>query len=318
METNDLGVVNPLRVPRPVRAIVQRLLELPTVGRVFVILAIADLTLAFVAHGIEISALTSALTLLLPVAIVWRSSDVNTADRRVLLGGVLIASAELATVLFRALDPYLLSTATIEDDIAAMDVPLAVRGLLVMIATTIGWALVARGLGELRPRMNGQPRILGRILAAVAIAIGVGLAAVDLLAIASNLSGATLSLRPTQVVLELAYVATWAVTAWVVWVTVSRAGSTPVLATSAAAVAAGLWAVGAIPAIAVSFAVLVMRGDGPIDAQNAAIWIYVLAAVGTAALFVVAFGAGLADSHGVPDEGPNTVPPDAVETRTGA
>jgi hypothetical protein len=288
VEIDENGVVNPLRVPSPVRDVAARVGGVPPLGRALIVLAGVDLALAMLrGGGGSLFAIGEALLVLLPVAVLWRRSDAAIATPAVLRGTLLIAVAVLASGVFRAIDAWL-PTAVIEPDALGTDVPHLVGGLAILLVTALGWWMVATSIAGLRPSRKGWQRMAGMCTAAAAIATAIGFLALELLASDSHPPAST-------IVLVSIDAASWLVTAYVGWVFVSRAGGAPRWATRSAAAGAAIWAAGSIPTLLISLTLFLTRDEGLLSGQGVGIWILSLASVLPPFLFVLAFAFGLAD-----------------------
>lgn len=290
VEIDENGVVNPLRVPSPIRAVAARIAGMPPLGRALIVLAVINLVLAVLRErGGYLSAIGESLLVLLPVAVLWRRRDAATATPALLRGTVLIAAAVLAGGALRAVDAWL-ATDPLDPASLGIDVLYLVRMLAIVLATAVGWWRVANAIRGLRPSRGGWQRVAGIVVAVAAIATAAGFLALDVLPTDSQPAAST-------VVLFLVEAASWLVTAYVGWVFVSRAGGAPRLATRSAALGAAIWAGGSIPTLAISITLFLTRDDRVWSNQSVGLWILSMASFLAPFLFVVAFAAGLADQE---------------------
>jgi hypothetical protein len=288
VEIDENGVVNPLRVPSPIRDGLERVAGLPPLARLFAVLAAIDLGVAVLrAHGVSVFALGDALLVLLPVSVLWRRRDAAVATPRVLRGTVLIAACELASAGLRAADAWLV-TDPLEPGTVGLGAPRLVAGVVILLIGAAGWWMVAHAIGGLRPAGNGWHRLAGLCVALVAIATGIGYLALAIVPAETQLDAST-------VVLLVVWAASWLVTAYVGWVFVTRAGTAPRRSTWSAAVGAAILAAASIPTLAISITLLATRDDGILSLQAAGVSIQSIAQLVAPFLFVIAFASGLAD-----------------------
>jgi hypothetical protein len=288
VEIDENGVVNPLRVPSPIRAVAARIAGLPPLGRALIVLACVDLALAILRGGEGyLFSIRESLLVLLPVAVLWRRRDAAIATPAVLRGTVLIAAAVLAGGALRTVDAWLV-TDVVEPDALGIDLPHFIGSAANLLLTAVGWWMVANAIGRLRPSRGGWPRAAAMIVAVAAIATAIGFLALEVLQNASLPAASTIVLLSVDTAL-------WLVTAYVGWVFVSRAGGAPRWATRSAAAGAAIWVAGSIPALVISLTLFLTRDDRVLSNQIVGIWILSLASLLTAFLFVVAFASGLAD-----------------------
>jgi len=288
VEIDENGVVNPLRVPSPIRAVAARIAGLPPLGRALIVLAGVDLAVAILRErGGYLFASGDALLVLLPVAVLWRRRDAAIATPALLRGTVLIAAAVLAGGALRAMDAWLVTEAFNPDSLG-IDVLYLIRSVAILLATAVGWWMVANAIAGLRPPRGGLQRVAGIVVAVAAIATAAGFLALDVLPTDSHPVAST-------IVLFLVEAASWLVTAFVGWVFVSRAGGAPRWATRSAAAGAAIWAAGSIPTLVVSITLFLTRDDRVLSSQGVGLWILSMASFLAPFLFVVAFAAGLAD-----------------------
>jgi hypothetical protein len=287
VEINEDGVVNPLRVPPRVRDVVARIVELPALARLFIVLAVIDLALAVLPLGsFYLYSVAGSLLVLLPVAVLWRNADAAVVTPGVVRGTVLIAVAEIAGGAFQALDAWLLADRA-NPVTNGINTTVVVR-IVVVVAGSVGWWMVARALAELRPAGSGWRRVAGLIVGAAAVTIGVGFLAVELLAITGQ--------DPVAVATEAIAAANWFVIAYVGWVLVTRAGGRPARATWSAALGAAIWLASVLPLLMITIAVLISRDDSLMSLQVVGIQVVGIGTVITWLLMLVAFATGLADS----------------------
>ena len=188
--TNGLGVVDPIRVPGVVRAPLVRVADayrgLPVIGKVFVVLALADIvmralglfgTSLFITLEAPITIVTSflgqTLPILLPALLLARRPDAATAIPLVLRGAIVIALVELLG------DPFSGLAYGLPDGSGF------VAGAGVGIASTLlraaGWLAIAVGLaaitsGRPSPTLAGLSNlVLAALLAAAITQLGLGL-----------------------------------------------------------------------------------------------------------------------------------------------
>jgi hypothetical protein len=186
---SDLGVVDPIRAPASVIALQGRIRSLPmyAIGflLVFVVRATADLYAAArqVSEfgpspilGVLLGSLPDWLTLLIPVAVGWSALRLGASSGRVVRGAIAVGLSEVVAMAERfiggAEDPMFAISAMVD----AVSFVLFAGGLL--------W--LARGLEGLRV---GTPSVRGQRGALLAMAMGVMVAAIELVGRAAQIVG---------------------------------------------------------------------------------------------------------------------------------
>ena len=302
VSTNDLGVVDPIRMPGVIRA--HRLwVDLPPLSRAFVVLAALDVVVrALGLFGMHLFfELTEPLTwvtaflphtalILLPAVIAYRRPNALVELPLVTRGAIVVALVELLK------SPIGNLASSIAVDQFVLPVFAAMAGA---IATGAGWYLIARGMPSFTPA-KPQDRVMGLAgFVAGGLAIGAFLSALSAI-FGGNLDmgdpGWTTLLRLNNVVIGLSGLGL----AYFGWVVIRGTGdqARPARAETLATVSLVALAIGAI--------LLSFVGQG-------AIWLGIFLVTHVAAWtgLVVAFGLGLADpsdraaEEAVPEEGPS-------------
>ena len=300
--TNDLGVVDPIRIPGTARA--RRLWgDLPLLSRIFVVLAAVDVvirtlglfgTSLFLELAAPLTWITAFLPhgalILLPAVIVARRPNALVELPLIVRGAIVVALVELLKVPVGTL----VSGVAVDQFVAPVLVAMAGA-----IATAVGWIWMARGVRAFTPSWPPGPiaGLAGFVAGGLAIVAFVG-------AIGSILLGNpdlgdfgwNVLLRLNNAVVALSGLGL----AYLAWVIVRGTvdPDRPALATRLATISVAGLAIGSI--------LLWFGGQGPV-------WIGVSLITHTAAWtgLVVAFGLGLADPSGSaveaeaePDDGP--------------
>ena len=305
VSTNDLGVVDPIRIPGTARA--RRMwADAPWLSRVFVFLAAIDVLLrALGLFGtslfLELTAPVTWLTaflphdalILLPAVIAYRRPNALVDLPLVARGAIVVAFVELVK------SPVGNLASGIAADQILVPVLLAMAGA---IATAIGWVVIARGMRSFTPRYPPD-RIAGLAgFVAGGLAMGAFLWAGGAIFLGNRDVGDlgwTMLLRLSNLVVALGGLGL----AYLGWVIVRGTGDPdrPAAATQLATISLVALAMGAV--------LTWFGGQGPI-------WISAFLVTHTAAWtgLVVAFGLGLADpptnaaeagTETEPDDGPS-------------
>ncbi len=290
MDIDENGVVHPLRPPRAIAAFGGRVAALPRLAIAFLFLAAIDLIVGIVRlRGFSITLGGEVLTILLPVAVLWRRADAPAVTPGVLRGAALIATGALASRLLGSLGALLVvdSAGNVLD---GPDPLIMVRDVVVSALDVAGWAVLARSVAGLRPAGAGALRLVASVLAIVAVGTEVAS-----LALAFG-SGATAGSSVANVLVVMESLSMAVVIAAIGWVFVTRAGGLPRLATGAAAIGAGIWATHALPNLVVNLSLASSHAaDDDLTFQGAAIWFLLAGGVAAIVLFLAAFATGLAD-----------------------
>jgi hypothetical protein len=302
MEINDQGVVNPLGPPRWMRSAVASFRRMPPVGRAFVGLALGDLVIwNVVLHASSWSAVASALTVLAPAASLWRTPDRSPMARLGFTGVALVAIAALGTTIVRGVSTAFPPTS--DDVLAGPRLSDALIQLGLLASSTVGWVLVAREVHRTSSASSAWSRRIAFVAAALAVATGVGLLILDAIVSADPSLGSPLASSVVVAIVELSGAVVWFITAWIVWVFVSRGASVPGVANRSIAAVAIVWSFGSLPIVLAALVAITTRDDAWMGLQGVAIWVEVVASVVTAALFVVALASGLLDDRRAPMRG---------------
>ena len=291
MEIDENGVVNPLRPPRAVAAFGGRVAGLPRLAMAFVAMAALDLVVGIVRlRGVSLPLVGEVLTILVPVAVLWRRPDAPAVTPGVFRGAALIAAGAIASRLLGALDAWLVTDAT--DTVLTRAGPLILfRGVLVGVLDVAGWALLAWSVAALRPAAVSVLRVVASIAAIVVV--GTEVASLAL----SFGTGATAGSFEANAMVAAESVSMAVATAAVAWVFVTRAGGSPRLATGSAAIGAAIWVTRAVPNLVVNLS-LVSSGapdEGLASLQGLTIALLLAGGVAAIVLFLAAFATGLAD-----------------------
>ena len=284
--TNDLGVVDPIRIPGAARA--RRLwANVPWLSRVFVILAAVDVVIrALGLFGtnlfLELTAPVTWLTaflphgalILLPAVIAYRRPNALVELPLVTRGAIVVSLVEL----LRSPVGSLASGIAVDQALPPVLVAMASA-----IATAIGWIAIARGMSSVT-QPKPPERIAGLAnLVAGGLAIGAIVSAGGAMLLGEpdlGDPGWTTLLRLNNVVVALSGFGL----AYLGWVVIRgmEAPGRPAPATNLATIS--------LAALAIGANVLLFAGEGPI-------WLGVFLITQTAAWtgLVVAFGLGLAD-----------------------
>lgn len=307
ISTNDLGVVDPIRIPGAAR--VRRLWAgLPWLSRAFVVLVVVDVVvraLGLLGTSLFLE-LTEPLTwvtaflphdalILLPALIAYRHPNALVELPLVTRGAIVVALAELLR------SPVGNLASGIAGDQLLVPVLVAMAGAS---GSAVGWVLIARGMRSVTPRKTTD-RV--KVLAGF---VGGGLAMGALLWAAGavflgNLDvgdpGSTALLRLSNVVIALGGLGI----AYLGWVVIRGTGD-PARPPTAETVATT-----SLVALAIGAVLTWFGGKGPI-------WLGVYLITYTAAWtgLIVAFGLGLADpsdraaDEEAPEDGPSWPEPD--------
>ena len=309
--TNDLGVVDPIRIPGAARA--RRLwADLPWLSRVFVVLAFVDVVVrALGLFGTSLFLeLTEPLTwvtaflphdalILLPAVIAYRRPNALVELPLVTRGAIVVALVELLR------GPVGTLASGIAGDQLLVEVLVAMAGA---IAGAAGWVLIARGMRSFTPR-KATDRVMGLAgFVAGGLAMGALLWAAGALFL-GNLDvgdpGSTALLRLSNVVVALGGLGI----AYLGWVVIRGTGD-PARPPTAETVATT-----SLVALAIGAVLTWFGGQGPL-------WLGIYLITYTAAWtgLVVAFGLGLADpsdraaNEEAPEDGPSWPAFDDEET----
>jgi hypothetical protein len=158
--TNDLGVVDPIRIPGAARA--RRLwANLPQLSRIFVVLAVADVTVRglglfgtslFLELAEPLTWVTAFLPhdalILLPAVIAYRRPNALVELPLLTRGAIVVALVELLK------SPVGNLASGIAVDQVLVPVLVAMAGA---IASAVGWFVIARGMQSFTPRYPPDP-----------------------------------------------------------------------------------------------------------------------------------------------------------------
>ena len=284
--TNDLGVVDPMRIPGAAEA--RRLwATLPWLSRAFVVLVVVDVVVrALGLFGtslfLELSAPVTWITaflphdalILLPAVIAYRRPNALVELPLVTRGAIVVALVEL----LKSPVGNLASGLGLDQVLGAVAVAMAGA-----IASAVGWVALARGMRSFTPPFPPEPIPRLASLVAGGLAMGAFLwagSAILLLNVDAGDPGWTTLLRVSNVVVALGGLGV----AYFGWVVVRGTGDPdrPARATQLATISLAALAVGAV--------LNWFAGPG-------LVWLVVILVTHTAAWtgLVVAFGLGLAD-----------------------
>jgi hypothetical protein len=263
---------------------------------------LADLVIwNVVLHASSWSAVASALTVLAPAASLWRTPDRSPMARPGFTGVALVAIAALGTTIVSGVSTAFPPTS--DDVLAGPRLSDALIQLGLLASSTVGWVLVAREVHRRSSAPSAWSRRIAFVAAALAVATGVGLLILDVMVSADPSLGSLVASSVVVAILELSGAAVWFITAWIVWVFVSRGASVPGVANRSIAAVAIVWSFRSLPIVLAALVAITTRDDAWIGLQGVAIWVQVLASVVTAALFVVALASGLLDDRSAPTRG---------------
>lgn len=295
MEIDENGVVNPLRAPAFVRDGLGSIRALPPVALVFVALAGAVLIGDLVERqSADLFSINRAVTVLFPAALLWRRADAAAVTPRLFRGTVLLAAAVIAGRVIGLILSVVPNDPLVSEDTVVV-VPRLVPTVVVSVLSIGGWVLVAASLSDARPRIPGVIRVV-----AAAPVVGLALANGGLYLLALVIGGTNWD-PITATVATLLGLTSWAVTAAVAWVLVTRVGGRPRLATYVAAAAVALQTIGLLPVWAIQLISYTQVDDlaRTWDAPLANLSRVVLLAP---FLFAFAFATGLGDPPAQPDD----------------
>jgi len=268
----DLGVVDPIRIPPSVLALVARIRQLPPYAIVFlgafVVRATADLTTALSSSGLDpsstifglvLGSIPGWLTLLIPVAVAWSTATQGDAADRVVRGAIAVGLSEIAAMAADVIGG--------RPDTLFL-VPTLVR--MVSAFTFAGGLIwIAHGLEALR--MTEPP---SRIRSAAVVGVAVGLAAAVLELVARVVQLVDLARSPfldeadqailltnTTGLVHVLVLLAWAYLAWVLVRSDLDTGRAPAATRSGAV--AGWLTVGRLGASLGSLALLPVVSESP-------------------------------------------------------
>jgi hypothetical protein len=327
-QVTDLGVVDPMRLPPVLPRVMESFRRLPTVAKVFAILAVVDAIdlvpgrigsispdtdLVWV-PGFILGATASVATLALPVVVWRRTLDVRRSRPLLASGAIAVATAGALALVSRHLSQALIGDFGLGDpatgQIGAFAAVAAVQIARALVEAA-GFLWIAEGLRRLAPS-NPSPTVRRGAIIAAAITFGTALAALvwqllqvpDQLAIESQSFGQPVLLvaltQPISIAPTLAF-------SYMVWVLLRGIGGpgrrlairigaiVAVLATvqavlNLASLGGSLW-ITSLASTSTDFEAA-LGWQGPLAAVfTAGSW---LSAIGTV-LFVTAFALGIHD-----------------------
>ena len=316
-DVDELGVVDPLRMPTTIRDLGARFASWPLVTRVFVSLAVIDV----VVFGLVLNERTiesplglmswfartigPAVLLLMPAVIAMNSSGADGRARRVLVGASAVGISSLGLHIAQVIDG-----ATRSDfALSPVDVGLAAVRLTLFAVAGAGWFLMARGLAGLaRPPINGRRRVAAIVITAIAVVsmlTSAAMSASSAFDSARDLfdTDAMVGLSTDRFLLEGAVGMGARLSAltlpYLIWILLTRVESVGPrrLATRIAAIAAVALALVRSTPLLVYGAYLALGPNASGDLQNVSFWVLVAASYAgllVDLLLVAAFALGLA------------------------
>jgi hypothetical protein len=333
VQMTDLSVVDPMRLPPVVARVMAAFRQLPTVAKVFAVLALVDaidLVLGRIGSilpdidlisvlGFVLAAAASVATLALPVVVWWRTPDVRRSQPLLASGVIAVATAGALALLIRHLTQFLIGNFVLEDPVIGRFSGFAVVAL-VQIGTALleaaGFLWIAEGLRRIAPS-NPSPTIRRLALLAAAITIGAALTAIawQLVQLPDQLANDSQVFGEPAILVALAQPLSIAPTlgfGYVVWVLLHGiGGSGRRLAVRTGAIAAALAAAEAVLTLAsyggslwiTSLANASTRFDAALGWQGPLVavatvgaWLSAIVTV----LFVTAFALGIHDDSPAP------------------
>jgi len=184
---NDLGVVDPLRLPSPIERLIR---DLPPIGMLFVALAVVDVigrTIGFVtprvdfAHGDGVSILSSYLPhdllILLPAIVVARRRAADRETPWIFRGAILAALVEL---LWRPTASLVAGGISPDDVTPVVSLSVVHAALVAGGWVFLGWGLTALNPPEPLPFSVGLANLVAGL---IVLAMGVSIVSLWLLAI---------------------------------------------------------------------------------------------------------------------------------------
>jgi hypothetical protein len=193
VQVTELGVVDPMRLPPFVSRAAESFRQLPTVAKVFAILAAidaVDLVLGRIGSispdvdliwvpGFILTAAASVATLALPVVVWWRTPDVRRSRPLLASGAIAVGTAGALELLGRHVIQALIGNSgavgPATDQFSAFAV-VAVIQIARALVEAAGFLWVAEGLRRIAPS-NPSPMVRRVAFVAAAITIGTALAA---------------------------------------------------------------------------------------------------------------------------------------------
>jgi hypothetical protein len=291
MEIDENGVVNPLRVPAAVRALVRAIATLPPLALAFAGLAVVVFAIGIVwRHGFAPILVGEALVVLYPTAVLWRRRDAAAATPDLFLGAVLVSASQIGSTAARILSSMAVSL--LGANPLTTDPLRAAVSIALGLMAAAGWWLVARSLAAQAPLAGDGRRIVAIVVAGCALATALAQVLVFLLAPNADLG--------TLLIILIASVPAQIVMARLGWVAVTRAGIAPRPASWTAAVGASAQAAGLLPLFMIALVLLVNHDEAWVQAQTVGITIQTVAFVVAPILFALAFALGVGDATGAP------------------
>jgi hypothetical protein len=300
---DDLGVVDPLRVPPVVGRVVRRL---PLVGWLFVALAIVHVALEVPGRDVSspltlVGLIGRALVVLLPAVVLWRRPDAFAVTPGIVIGAILVAAGALGPVLVRSLDAWLPASA--EPELPPLvDLPHLVVGIVFVAARAVGWLSIAVWLAALRPDPAGPAAVLvARVVAAAAVVGTV----VSLVALYLDVTPAdAVAIEAGSLALALLFAVATIVWAYVAWVLVRQAGLLPRAATILAAAAVVLLVLVELVEVGTSLLLVATRSAEFQDLSIASLRATSYGFFAAMVALVAAFALGLGDPGREPSAAP--------------
>jgi hypothetical protein len=307
-EADELGVVDPIRPPAFLVALLGRIRALPPYAIAFLLIAIvravADLSVAirslgvpdmsFPILGLLLGSVPDWLTLLIPVAVGWSTVRLGSASGRVVRGAIAVGLSEVARMAGSLLSGPEMSSLLMADVVRAVAVFLLAGGLIWM----------AHGVEALR---RSAPTSTARRVAVGAIILGLVAAAVELVARLAQLASSVPPMDGedferaifTSNAAGLAHVLVLLAWAYLAWVLIRGDGDAgrPASATRMGS-ASGWFAIGWFAASIAALAAVpfaIEAPDGPAGPSTASLilWITTVAGATCVLISMAALAAGL-------------------------
>jgi hypothetical protein len=328
VQVTELGVVDPMRLPPVLSRVMAAFRPLPTVAKVFAVLALVDaidLALGRIGSispdiglvwlpGFILAAGASVATLALPVVVWWRTPDVRRSQPLLASGVIAVGTAGVLALVGRHVIQALIGDSGIGAPAPGQISAFAVEAVVPIARALVeaaGFLWIAEGLRRLA-LSNPSPTIGRAALIAAAITIGAALTALawQLLQLPAQLANDSQAFGEPAILVALAQPISIAPTlafGYVVWVLIREIGGPGRrLAVRIGAIAAALAAGAAVLNLATFGGSLWITSlaNTPTDFDAALGWQGPLAAVTTAGawlsaiatiLFVTAFALGIHD-----------------------
>jgi hypothetical protein len=300
---DDLGVVDPLRIPPVLGRAVRRL---PVFGWLFVALAIVHVALEVPGRDVSspltvVGLIGRALVVLLPAVVLWRRPDAFAVTPGIVIGAILVAAGELGPVLVRSLDAWLPASA--EPELPPLvDLPRLVIGVVLIAARAVGWLSIAVWVAELRPDPARTAAVVGaRVVAAAAVLATV----VSLVALYLDVTPAdAVGFDAGSLALAVLFAVATIVWAYVAWVLVRQAGLRPRAATNLAAAAVVLLVLAELVEAATSLLLVATRSAELQDLSIASFQATSYGFLAAMVALVAAFALGVGDPPSEPTASP--------------